>query len=378
MKKTITNLATVFCIVASHAVSEAADAEAKGKTRSVDASRPNPLVAGSGQAKARSFAIPTRKVTYLGVYTEKLSPVVSRQLGLKDNLYLSVEYVQAGSPAEKAGVEKFDVLKKLDDQILVNQEQLGDLVRSRKPGEETVLTLLRAGKERKLTVKLGQIQAAEVAPRNRAFTLPGAGNNRSGVRILPRSGFGIGADDEDELHKRIREELERARKRHTGPQGKTSPSVEPGKRLRELLEKHGAHGGIGVLPGLPGAPFHGAPPELEELLEQFGSGQPGSSSWSSTINLNERTVVVSDPDGTLELKEKDGHKTLKATGPDGELIYEGPINTDAEKKSLPGDLRDRLRKLESRVKIQVLPGAGKPRVPKSKPEARKPSDDRLL
>ena len=87
---------------------------------------------------------------------------------------------------------------------------------------------------------------------------------------------------------------------------------------------------------------------------------------------------MSDPDGTLELKERDGHKTLKATGPDGELIFEGPINNEAEKKALPGDLRERLRKLEGRVNIQLFPGRGWPRAPKSKPEARKPADDRLL
>ena len=360
MKKNVAILAAILSLLASHFVLEADDAKAKGQLRHA---------AKSGKARVPA---PALKVTYLGVYAEKLSPVVSRQLGLKDNLYLSVEQVRPGSPAEKAGVEKFDVLKKLEEQILVNQEQLRDLVRSRKPGEEVVLTVLRTGKERKITVKLDQMLAPAPVATARSFSLPDG--NHGGVRVLPRN-FPNGGGHDDELHKRIQEELERALK---DPRGKAAPLLNHRKRLRELLDKHGVRGGIGIFPGAPGAPFQGTPPELEELLEQFGSGEPGSSSWSSSINLNERTVVVSDPDGTLELKERDGHKTLKATGPDGELIFEGPINTEAEKKALPGDLRERLRKLEGRVNIQLFPGRGWPRAPKSKPEARKPADDRLL
>ena len=78
------------------------------------------------------FYIFASKVPYLGVYATPLELEVSHQLALPANLHLSVEYVEKDSPAEKAGIQKFDVLLQLDDQILVNPEQLKFLVRSKK------------------------------------------------------------------------------------------------------------------------------------------------------------------------------------------------------------------------------------------------------
>ena len=133
----------------------------------------------SRQAKVRvTVKAPIEKATYLGVYAVKLSPVVSRQLGLDGNLYLSVEQVSPGSPAQKAGVEKYDILKKLDDQVLVNNEQLRDLVRSRKVDEEVTLTILRGGKEKTLTAKLAQTEMPKAQAR--ANGIPRIGNFGNG------------------------------------------------------------------------------------------------------------------------------------------------------------------------------------------------------
>ena len=62
------------------------------------------------------------QVTYLGVRTESLAPAMSKQLSLPMGLHLSVVRVGPDSPAEKAGLREFDVLLKLDEQILVNED----------------------------------------------------------------------------------------------------------------------------------------------------------------------------------------------------------------------------------------------------------------
>jgi hypothetical protein len=46
---------------------------------------------------------------------------------------------------------------------------------------------------------------------------------------------------------------------------------------------------------------------------------------------------------------KDQNKHLRATSPEGELLFDGPVNTDEDRKNLSKDLHQRLEKLESRL-----------------------------
>jgi S1-C subfamily serine protease len=67
-----------------------------------------------------------------------------------------VEDVLGDSPARTAGVQANDVLRMVDDQLLVNPNQLEALVRRAGKDKEIVLTILREGAEQKLTVKVGE------------------------------------------------------------------------------------------------------------------------------------------------------------------------------------------------------------------------------
>ena len=98
---------------------------------------------------SKSDPVESLQIAYLGVYTSKVNPSLSHQLKLTENLYLSVERVEKGSPAEKAGIQQFDILLQLDDQILINSEQLKYLVRSKKPQDKITLTFLRRGDKKK-------------------------------------------------------------------------------------------------------------------------------------------------------------------------------------------------------------------------------------
>src|SRR5207247_9318091 len=99
---------------------------------------------------------PKVPMTYLGVETSQVPDVVSEQLGLAKGLGLVVDYVEPNSPAASAGIQQNDILKMLNDQILIEQSQLRRLLQTFPDGTEVTLTILRKGKEQKITAKLAK------------------------------------------------------------------------------------------------------------------------------------------------------------------------------------------------------------------------------
>src|SRR5881409_2532047 len=82
---------------------------------------------------------PKVPVTYLGVETSQVPAVVSEQLGLGKGLGLVVDYVEPNSPAAVAGVQQNDILKMLNDQILIEPRQLRTLLQTIPDGTEVTL-----------------------------------------------------------------------------------------------------------------------------------------------------------------------------------------------------------------------------------------------
>ena len=104
-----------------------------------------------------TLARKTVSATYLGVGVETPGETLRSQLELGEGAGLVVNHVDDSGPT-KSIVRQHDVLRKLDDQILVNAEQLVALVRMHKPGEAVELTVIRAAKPVTVTVKLGERQ----------------------------------------------------------------------------------------------------------------------------------------------------------------------------------------------------------------------------
>src|SRR5947209_18543841 len=118
---------------------------------------------------------PKVPVTYLGVETSQVPDVVSEQLGLAKGLGLVVEYVEPNSPAASAGIQQNDIIKMLNDQILIEPSQLRKLLQTFSEGTEVTLTILRKGQEQKITVKLAKKEVS----RHHAMMpgMPGGGHD---------------------------------------------------------------------------------------------------------------------------------------------------------------------------------------------------------
>jgi len=95
---------------------------------------------------AGSWQIDPGPKPWLGVTMEPVSDELRAQLPLDEGAGLILRNVSPDGPAAKAGLQKNDVLVKLDDQLLINGNQLSALVQMKKDGEKVRLTYFRGGK----------------------------------------------------------------------------------------------------------------------------------------------------------------------------------------------------------------------------------------
>ena len=93
---------------------------------------------------------------WLGVYIDDINEDVAKGLGLESAKGVQVPRVQEDSPAEKAGVKAGDIILKVNDKVIENADQLRNYIASLSPGTEVDLTIWRDGKEKIITVKLGE------------------------------------------------------------------------------------------------------------------------------------------------------------------------------------------------------------------------------
>jgi len=130
----------------------------------------------------------TNPVTWLGLAADELSEDVRAQLPLPEGAGLLVRHITANGPAAQAGVLKNDILIKLDDQLLVNAAQLRALVHGKNDGEKIALSLLRKGKELKVTAKLvSKVLPPDEAGRPQTITLGPIGQLGGGPIVFQKN-----------------------------------------------------------------------------------------------------------------------------------------------------------------------------------------------
>jgi serine protease Do len=94
---------------------------------------------------------------YLGVAVRPLTPEAAESAGVKEQKGVLIESVVEGSPAEKAGVQKGDVIVAVNDQPVVAPPELTRRIVGTSPGTRVELSLVRKGKPFKLPVELGRL-----------------------------------------------------------------------------------------------------------------------------------------------------------------------------------------------------------------------------
>ncbi|MDO8699110.1 MAG: PDZ domain-containing protein, partial [Rhodoferax sp.] len=95
----------------------------------------------------------------IGVQIEQVSKDVAESIGLGKPVGALVRGVEAGSPAEKAGVEAGDIIVKFEGKAIDKSSDLPRLVGNTKPGTRSVLTVFRRGAYKDLSVVIAEIEA---------------------------------------------------------------------------------------------------------------------------------------------------------------------------------------------------------------------------
>ncbi|QGP92794.1 Putative serine protease HtrA [Neomoorella glycerini] len=93
---------------------------------------------------------------WLGVALASVTPDVADMLGLQSAGGALVGQVVAGSPAAKAGLQKYDVILQLDGQKIKNANDLVNKVQALKIGQQVQLQVFRRGQLLDISVVLGE------------------------------------------------------------------------------------------------------------------------------------------------------------------------------------------------------------------------------
>jgi serine protease Do len=128
----------------------------------------------SGGSMGISFSIPmdeavrvseqlraTGRVTRgrIGVQIDQVSKEVAESIGLGKPQGALVRAVEAGAPADKAGVEAGDIILKFDGKTVEKSSDLPRMVGATKPGTKSTLTVFRRGSNKDLTVTIAEIES---------------------------------------------------------------------------------------------------------------------------------------------------------------------------------------------------------------------------
>ncbi|MEO9102921.1 MAG: Do family serine endopeptidase [Burkholderiaceae bacterium] len=99
----------------------------------------------------------------IGVRIDQVSKDVAESIGLGRPRGALVRGVEAGSPAEKAGIKAGDIIVKFDGQNVDRTSDLPRIVGNTKPGTSSSITVFRRGETKDLMVTVAEIEAEKVA-----------------------------------------------------------------------------------------------------------------------------------------------------------------------------------------------------------------------
>jgi len=100
---------------------------------------------------------------WLGVTIQRLTPELAKSFDIKEDRGALVTDVVKDSPAEKAGFKRGDLIVEFDGKMVKDETSLRNMVADTPPGKSVQVKIVRDGKEKILSVTLGEYPEAETA-----------------------------------------------------------------------------------------------------------------------------------------------------------------------------------------------------------------------
>jgi serine protease Do len=137
----------------------------------------------------------------LGVTIQSVDADLASSLNLPAARGAIVTSVATGGPAERAGLQRGDVITAINKQPITDNNSLRNLVASMAPGSNVQVTALRNGRDQNFTVALAELPDRE-RPESEEETSStrGTGNEKFGLTLQPLTGemasrYQLDADD---------------------------------------------------------------------------------------------------------------------------------------------------------------------------------------
>jgi serine protease Do len=125
------------------------------------------------------------KVTraYLGIVPQDVTPDIAKQFGEKEARGALVANVSAGSPAQKSGLERGDIILDVNGKPVADSNALRMTISMMAPDTDAKLKVLRNGSEREIAVKLGNMPTEQAAANSEEKSNGSASSALSGVSV---------------------------------------------------------------------------------------------------------------------------------------------------------------------------------------------------
>ena len=257
--------------------------------------------APAGRDRGADQAVPMPQVgrPYLGVILDPLPELLAGHLKLPAGKGLLIADLAPGGPAANAGIRANDVLLAIDGQQVGSVEEVRGITHGRKVGDKVRTTVIQDGEQREFEIELA---AAPELPAG------GAGQAGGNEAMLEEMLGNLPEKHADALRQALEDNM-RALEDLDDEAGRVGPGNDLMRRLREQM-------------GRRGMPF--------DLNIQGG--------FQSTVRLM-------DGEGSVELRSSDKGKEAKVFDKEGNVLWEGPYETEQDKAAVPDDIRGRLEKL---------------------------------